>query len=299
MEIGFIGIGQMGRGMAANLIAAGHRLRVYNRSSARLAPLLEQGAQAASSPREAAEGVELVFTMLADDAALEEVCAGETGLLAGLAAGAIHVSSSTISVALARRLEALHAARGQRLIGAPVFGRPDAAAAARLFVVAAGRKEDLARAEPALKAIGQRLFVMGEAPWMAHLVKLAGNFMIAATIEMLGEAFALIRKNGVKPEAFLDFLENSLFAAPVVRNYGRIIVEERFRPAGFRLPLGLKDVKLALAAAETAEMPLPLASLLRDHFLTLLAQGGGDLDWSALAQLAATQAGLTPAGKRD
>jgi 3-hydroxyisobutyrate dehydrogenase-like beta-hydroxyacid dehydrogenase len=292
MEIGFIGIGQMGRGMAANLLAAGHRLRVYNRSPDKLAPLLEQGAQAASTPREAAAGAELVFTMLADDAALEAVCAGEAGLFAGLGKGAIHVSSSTISVALARRLEAEHAARGQRLLGAPVFGRPDAAAAAQLFVVAAGPAEDLSRAQPALEAIGQRLFVMGEAPWMAHLVKLAGNFLIAATIEMLGEAFALIRKNGVKPEAFLDFLSNSLFAAPVVRNYGRIIVEERFKPAGFRLPLGLKDVKLALAAAEGAEMPLPLASLLRDHFLTLLAQGGADLDWSALAALAATQAGL-------
>ncbi len=165
-------------------------------------------------------------------------------------------------------------------------------------MVAAGAEADLARARPALEAIGQRLFVMGAAPWMANLVKLAGNFMIASTIEMLGEAFALIRKNGVNAEAFLGFLSESLFAAPVVRNYGKIIVEERFTPPGFRLPLGLKDVRLVLAAAESSEMPLPLASLLRDHFLTLLAQGGAELDWSALARLAAANAGLPEGTKR-
>ncbi|TVS84310.1 NAD(P)-dependent oxidoreductase [Mycobacterium helveticum] len=290
MDIGFIGLGNMGRGMAANLLRTGHRLTVYNRSPGRAEDLIGQGAIAADSVAEAADA-DVVFTMLADDPAVEDVSLGAGGLVASLRPGATHVSSSTISVALSERLAAAHAAAGQRYAAAPVFGRPDAAAAAKLFVVAAGGPQVLEPLLPLFAAIGLRTFVVSEQPHTANLVKLSGNFLIASVIESVGEAVALVAKAGVDRSQYVDILTSTLFAAPAYQTYGGLIARQEFEPAGFAARLGLKDVRLVLAAAEQLQVPLPVASLLRDRLLTLVATGGGDLDWSALATLADRDAG--------
>lgn len=291
MKIGFVGLGNMGRGMAVNLIEAGHHVTVYNRSPDKAEALVQQGATAAGSVAEASGG-EVVFTMLSDDRAVEDVTLGESGILASLRPGATHVSSSTISVALSERLAAAHAEAGQRYAAAPVFGRPEAAAAAKLFVIAAGASDVLEPLSPLFDAIGQRTFVVSELPHTANLVKLSGNFMIASVIESLGEAVALVSKAGVDRQQYVDILTSTLFAAPAYKTYGGLIATRKFEPAGFAASLGLKDVRLALAAAEQLQVPLPLASLLRDRFLTLVATGGGDLDWSAVSTLADRDAGI-------
>jgi 3-hydroxyisobutyrate dehydrogenase-like beta-hydroxyacid dehydrogenase len=239
----------------------------------------------------AAAGAEAVFTMLANDAAVEAVTFGPGGLLTALPTNAIHISSSTISVALSEKLTQAHAQAGQHFVAAPVFGRPDAAAAAKLFIATAGEAETLAVCQPLFEAISQRVFVLGEVPSRANLVKLSGNFLIASVIESLGEAMALVAKGGVDKHAYLDLLTSTLFSAPVYKTYGKLIADEAFEPAGFAAPLGQKDIRLVLAAGETLNVPLPLASLLRDRFLTLLAQGGEKLDWSAIGQLAAKDSG--------
>ncbi len=199
---------------------------------------------------------------------------------------------STISVALSRKLAEEHARRGHKYIAAPVFGRPEAAEAGKLFIVAAGDKDAVERHRPLLEALGQRVFVMGDKPEMANVVKLSGNFLIASVIESLGEAIALTRKYGIDPHQYVEFLTNSLFAAPVYKTYGNLIADEKYQPAGFKMRLGLKDMKLALAAAESADAPLPVASMIRDHMLTAIARGMEDMDWSATAKLAAENAGL-------
>ncbi|OBG62721.1 MULTISPECIES: NAD(P)-dependent oxidoreductase [unclassified Mycobacterium] len=291
MDIGFIGLGKMGQGMATNLVQAGHRVTVYNRSPEKVEPLVQAGASAARTVADACQG-EVVFTMLADDRAVEGVAFGDGGVVASLAPGATHVSSSTISVALSERLAAAHADAGQRYAAAPVFGRPEAAAAAKLFVVAAGEPQVLQPLTPLFDAIGQRTFVVSEQPHTANLVKLSGNFLIASVIESLSEAVALVAKAGVDRQHYVDILTSTLFSAPAYQTYGGLIARRQFEPAGFAAQLGLKDVRLALAAAEQLEVPLPVASLLRDRFLTLVATGGGHLDWSALATLADRDAGL-------
>jgi len=290
MEIGFIGLGNMGRGMAANLVNAGHHVTVYNRTTAKTKALAEQGAIAADSVADACRG-EVVVTMLAGDEAVEEVNYGDHGILASLAPGATHVSSSTISVGLSKRLAAAHADAGQQYVAAPVFGRPEAASAAKLFVVAAGPPQVLESLAPLFEAIGQRTFVVSEQPHTANLVKLSGNFLIASVIESLGEAIALIGKGGVDPLQYVDILTSTLFSAPAYQTYGGLIARQQFQPAGFAATLGFKDVRLVLAAAEDLQVPLPLASLLRDRFLSLVANGHGDLDWSAIATLAGRDAG--------
>jgi 3-hydroxyisobutyrate dehydrogenase-like beta-hydroxyacid dehydrogenase len=291
MKVGFIGLGNMGAGMVANLLKAGHELTVYNRTSEKTRPLAEQGARAASDPAEAAGG-DVVFTMLADDNAVEQVVFGEKGILASLQPAAVHVSSSTISVALAERLTAAHETKGQQFISAPVFGRPEAAAAAKLFVVVAGQPDAVEKCMPLLSAIGQRTFRFGEKPSSANLVKLSGNFLIASVIESLSEAMALVGKAGLDQHEYLEFLTSTLFTAPVYKTYGGLIAERKYQPVGFAAPLGLKDVRLALAAGEQFRVPLPLASLIRDRFLTLLARGGESLDWVAISRVAAEEAGL-------
>lgn len=290
MKVGFIGLGQMGAGMAASLLRAGHTVTVYNRTAEKTRPLAERGARVAASVAEAS-AAPVVFTMLADDAALESVVFGEEGMLRHLARGALHVSSSTVSVALSQRLAREHAAAGQRYLAAPVFGRPEAAAAAKLFVVAAGDGAAIEEARPLFDAIGQRTFVVSADPSAANLVKLSGNFLLASVIEGLGEAMALVGKAGIDRRQYLDLLTSSLFDVPVYRNYGRLVAEKAFTPAGFAAPLGHKDIRLVLAAAETLRVPMPLASLLRDRFLTLLARGGEEHDWSAIGDLARQDAG--------
>jgi 3-hydroxyisobutyrate dehydrogenase-like beta-hydroxyacid dehydrogenase len=291
LKIGFIGLGQMGSGMAGSLLKAGHDVSVYNRSPGKTEPLTELGAHAQTTVAKACTG-EAVFTMLANDEALEDVVFGSGGILASLGKGATHISSSTISVALSERLAAAHRDAGQRYLAAPVFGRPEAAANAKLFVVVGGAQDIIESCAPLFAAIGQKTFRMSERPEAANLVKLSGNFLIAAVIESLGEALALVGKGGLDPRQYLDMLTSTLFDAPVYKTYGRLIVDEKFQPAGFAALLGQKDIRLTLAAADTLRVPLPLANLLRDRFLTLLAGGGEDLDWSAIGRLPARDSGL-------
>jgi 3-hydroxyisobutyrate dehydrogenase-like beta-hydroxyacid dehydrogenase len=291
MQVGFVGLGNMGSGMAANLLKAGHALTVYNRTPAKAEALVTEGARLAKTPREAARG-DVVITMLADDAAVESVAFGPDGVLAGLKTLSIHISMSTISVALAERLASAHQAARQRFVAAPVFGRPEAAVAGKLFTVAAGEPKTVQACQPLFKALSQHTLVIADEPPKANLVKLSGNFLIAAVIETLGEACALVSKAGIDRARYLDILTNTLFGAPVYKTYGGIIAEERYAsPPGFKARLGFKDIHLALGAAEALQVPMPVASLLRDRFLALLATGAGDLDWSALAALASRDAG--------
>jgi 3-hydroxyisobutyrate dehydrogenase-like beta-hydroxyacid dehydrogenase len=291
MKVGLIGLGHMGAGMAANLLKAGHEVTVYNRTPTKVEPLVAQGAKAAAGIADACRG-DAVITMLANDEAVEGVALGDAGVIASLPAGAIHVSSSTISVALAERLAAAHGKAGQRYVAAPVFGRPDVAAAGQLFVIAAGEPAAVDAAAPLFDAIGQQTFVVSDTPKAANLVKISGNFLIAAVMESLGEAMALVGKAGIDRRQYVDILTSTLFGAPIYSTYGALIADGAFEPAGFAAPLGFKDIRLALAAAEDLRVPMPLASLLRDRFLTLLAHGGDHLDWSAIGQLAAKDAAV-------
>jgi 3-hydroxyisobutyrate dehydrogenase-like beta-hydroxyacid dehydrogenase len=292
MQIGFLGLGRMGAAIATNLVRARHDVIVWNRSAEKARPLVEAGATLAASPKDAASNRDVLFSMLADDAALNTVLSGEHGAFAGLKAGALHVSMSTIAVATAENVAACHAERRQRFLTAPVFGRPEAAAAAKLFVVAAGAPVDLERARPLFAAISQRVFHVGEAPSAATLVKLCGNFMILSAIEAMGEAMTLAEKGGVPKARLLEVLVGTLFDAPVFRTYGPILAEGKFRPAGFAAPLGLKDMRLVSQAADGERVPMPLLSLLRDHLLQTIATEGEDIDWSGIGRTIAKNAGL-------
>lgn len=291
MKVGFIGLGNMGAGMAARLLHAGHELTVYNRTADKAKPLVEKGARKAASVADACKG-DVVITMLADDSAVEGVAFGDGGILSSQGKGAIHISASTISMALADKLTAEHAKRGQRLVSAPVFGRPEAAASAKLFIVAAGAADAVDTCVPLFEAMGQKTFRFGNKPANANLVKVSGNFLIASTIEAMSEAMALVAKGGLDQHQFLDFLTSTLFNAPVYKTYGTLIADKKFSPAGFAAPLGFKDARLALAAGDGLRVPLPLANLVKDRFLRLLARGDESLDWSAISVLAAEDAGL-------
>jgi 3-hydroxyisobutyrate dehydrogenase-like beta-hydroxyacid dehydrogenase len=293
--VGFIGLGSMGAPMAANLLAAGFRLRVWNRTPGRAEPLVAQGAVLATDPAGAVEPGGIVVTMLADDRALEEVTLGAGGFLERLGADGVHISMSTVSPALARRLVERHRERGNLYVAAPVFGRPEMAAARKLVICVAGEEPAKARARPLLEVLGQDIFDFGQEAPAAHVVKLAGNFLIASAIEALGEAAALLRKSAVDPAAFMNLMSTTLFACPVYQNYGRIVTEGRYAPAGFRLALGLKDAELVGQAASGSVTPMPFADLVRQRFLAAVAKGRSDLDWAAVALGAAEDAGL-PAG---
>jgi 3-hydroxyisobutyrate dehydrogenase-like beta-hydroxyacid dehydrogenase len=292
MKIAFLGLGNMGSHMAGHLHHAGHDVTVWNRTLSKTDGLRAQGAKVGKSTGETVKDAEAVITMLADDHAVESAVLHSGGVLDHLPRGAVHISMSTISVALSQKLAEEHGKHGHQYIAAPVFGRPEAAEAGKLFVVAAGDKSAVERCKPLLEVLGQRVFVIGDKPEMANVVKLSGNFLIASVIESLGEAIALTRKYGIDPHAYVEFLTNSLFAAPVYKTYGGIIAEEKYRPAGFKLRLGLKDVRLALAAAEAVDAPLPFASVVRDHMLTAIGRGMEEMDWSSTAKLAAENAGL-------
>lgn len=291
MDIGFIGLGNMGSEIARNLLKAGHRVAVHNRTRSRAELLEREGATVVNTPAEACGG-DAVITMLANDQAVEEIVFGGDGILKGLKPGAAHISMSTITVALSERLKHAHAEARQIYIAAPVFGRPEAAAAAKLFVVPAGDKKAVEHFQPLFDAIGQRTFFLSENAPEANVVKLSGNFLIAAMIECLGEAVALMRKYEIDPRRFIEIMTETLFAAPVYRTYGALIAEEKYQPPGFKLELGLKDVRSVLAAAEAKAVPMPVGSVVRDHFLSAIARGGADLDWSALAKVTAEDAGL-------
>jgi 3-hydroxyisobutyrate dehydrogenase-like beta-hydroxyacid dehydrogenase len=290
MKLGFIGLGRMGTAMARNLLKAGHEVTVYNRTPDKARALAAQGARVATRVADACRGA-AVISMLANDEAVHSVVFEAGGVLESAGRGALHISMSTISVGLSAQLATAHAAAGQRFVAAPVFGRPEAAAAAQLFIIAAGVRAAVDDCAPLFDAMGQKVFYLGTEPSAANLVKLSGNFLIACVIESLGEAVALIGKAGIDERTYLDLLTSTLFNVPLYKIYGGLIVDQKFEPAGFAAPLGLKDIRLALAAAEELRVPMPLASLLRDRFLALLARGGEALDWSAIARLSAADAG--------
>jgi 3-hydroxyisobutyrate dehydrogenase-like beta-hydroxyacid dehydrogenase len=290
MKTGFIGLGRMGSAMAANLLKAGHDVTVFNRNPEKRRALRDLGAHEAARIADACHG-DVVITMLADDTALEHVALANGGIVGNLPRRAIHVSMSTISVALSKNLAQAHADAGQRFVAAPVFGRPDMAAAAKLFIVAAGNPAAIDACKPLFDALGQKTFPIGAEPAAANLVKLSGNFLLAAAIEALGEAIALVGKAGIDRRAFVDLLTSTVFTAPAYKTYGVLIADSKFQPAGFAAPLGHKDIRLALAAAESLRVPMPLGSLLHDRFLRLLARGGESFDWTAIGGLASLDAG--------
>ncbi len=294
MKIGFVGLGKMGAGMARNLLRAGHDLSVYNRSAEKAEALRGEGARVAASPADACRDVEAVFTMLSDDQAVDKMVFGEGGIASGLTQRATHISSSTISVAFARRLEEEHKKRGQRYVTAVVFGRPEAAEKKQLIVVAAGEGALVEQLKPLFEAVSRRAFIAGDEPWQANAIKLCGNFMIASMLESFGETFATMRKAGIDPHLFLDVI-NELFGSPVYKNYGQIVADQKFEPAGFALKLGLKDVRQVIEAAGDFGVPMPFASIIRDHFISAIANGQEKLDWSSLTKVAARNAGLEDA----
>lgn len=290
MKIGFAGLGGMGSAMAANLLQAGYGVKVWNRSPQAAQPLVNAGAVQARQPEELAE-VDVLITMLANDAATEQVVV-ESGLLQQLRAGAIHINMATVSVALAKRLALLHAERNVGYIAAPVLGRVDVAAAGKLNILAAGDPLLLAKVQPLFEVLGQQTWHFGDQPEQANIVKIAANFTLASAIEAMAEGSALVRNYGVSGADYLHMLTSTLFASPAYKGYGGLIAEEKFEPAGFKLSLGIKDVGLALEAGANSHTPMPFASVLKDNFLDAVAQGDADLDWSALAKVAARRAGL-------
>ena len=285
----------MGAPIARNLLDAGHTLTVYNRTPGRAKDLVSHGAREVPSPAMAATGAEAIVTMLADDPAVTASVV-DGGVVQALGRGAVHVSMSTISPALSRRLADAHRGAGQAYVAAPVFGRPDAAAAKRLWIVAAGAADALGAAWPILDAVGQEVLVVGDDPGAANVVKIAGNFLLAAAIEAIGEAFALVRKHGIDPARFLEIVNGKVLRSPVYESYGALIAAQRYEPAGFKLKHGLKDIRLALQTGDEVAAPLPLASLMRDHYLSAVARGWGEIDWAALAKVSAENAGLTTSG---
>jgi 3-hydroxyisobutyrate dehydrogenase-like beta-hydroxyacid dehydrogenase len=282
-HVGFIGLGEMGAAMAANLIAAGILPAVWNRTSAKAAPLVAQGAKLASSPADAAAPGGIVITMLADDAAVEAVVMGDGGFGARLGPAGIHLSMSTIAPATARKLSRYHAEHGSIYVAAPVFGRPDNAALRQLVICTSGPESARLRIRPLLDTMGRAVFEYGDEPGAANVAKLCGNFLIASALEAIGEALAMAEKSGIDRSKLAEMFGKTLFACPVYQRYGEAIAANRYTPAGFKMPLGLKDVELVLATAGAVRTPMPLAALLRERLISGLAKGRDELDWSALA----------------
>ncbi|GAB7535693.1 NAD(P)-dependent oxidoreductase [Burkholderia sp. 22PA0099] len=288
MDIGFVGLGEMGGAIALNLLKAGHRVRVWNRSPEKVAPLVEAGAEHAGSVAEAFQG-DAVFSMLADDAAVRGVF--EASLLEHAPRGLVHVNMATISVALAETLAHAHAERGLHYVAAPVLGRPNVAALGQLTIVAAGPAEAIDRVQPAFDVIGKKTWRLGSLPQQANAVKLAANFALASAIETMGEAAALLTGHGVAFSDYLDVITNSILPGPIYQGYGAMIAERRYEPALFKARLGLKDVRLVIEAAEGVSVPMPVASVLRDNLLDVVAHGDGERDFAVLGEVAARRAG--------
>lgn len=283
MKVGFIGLGRMGHAMASRLLDAGHDLVVYNRTTEKAARLGTAGAVIADSVAAACADREVVMTMLADDAALEEVARGPAGIVESLPQGAIHAAAGTHGVHATHALTAAHADAGQPFVAAPVLGRPDAAAEGRLGVVPGGPADAVERCRPLFEAFARRIFDAGEDPASAASIKLANNFVLGCAMEAMGEGFALVRKFGVVPAVFYEVLTDGLFGAPAYEIYGDIIAKEDYGRVGITAVLGLKDANLALAAGEAAGVPLPSGSVWRDRLVGAIGHGDGELDWSVVA----------------
>jgi 3-hydroxyisobutyrate dehydrogenase-like beta-hydroxyacid dehydrogenase len=296
-RIGFIGLGRMGSAMAANLAAGGCRVTAYIRRPDHAEELAALGLHPSFEIEDLFE-CDIVITMLPDDAAVHDIVFGRGdqrglgGLAASLMPGAVHLSMSTISTAAAARFAAEHTRCNQHYVAAPVFGNPDAAKARELFIIAAGEPDHVVRIQPIFDLLGQRTFYVGADPTSANLVKLAGNVMTATALEMLGEVLSLVRKRGLDAEMFLDILTSTMFGGRVHKIYGAKIAAQRYAASGFIFPLALKDVRLALAEAEAASVPMPSVSVVRDRLITGIARGYAELDWSALGLVAAQEAGL-------
>lgn len=290
MKIAFLGLGSMGQPMAHNLLKAGYKVTVWNRSPAAATPLINDGAKLCQYPADIA-GYEVVISMLADDVITHDVMIAQ-GALDSLAAGAVYINMATVSNDLTRKMASYCSEKGIHYISAPVLGRVDVAAAGNLNILAAGEPDQLRRVQPVFDVLGQKTWHFGDNPEQASTVKLAANFMLATVIESVGESAALVKAHGIEPKDFINMLTSTLFSAPVYKNYGGMIAEERYTPAGFKLTLGLKDVRLAQQAAEEKNVPMPFASVLRDNFIDAIAQGDGNLDWSALANVSARRSGL-------
>jgi 3-hydroxyisobutyrate dehydrogenase-like beta-hydroxyacid dehydrogenase len=290
MKVGFIGLGQMGRPMAERLVGAGYSVKVYNRTRAAAEPLARAGAGVVERPDELLDA-DIVVSMLSDDAAVAAVWL-DSGLASRMPAGAVHLNMSTISMDMARRLAAGHERGSSLYVSAPVFGRPPVAAQGQLDVIAAGAPQAIEHCQPLLKAMAKQVFVVGEQPEKANAVKIARNFLLATVIEGLGEAFALVRKSGVEGKAFQDIVSNTSLGSPIYKNYAKMIVDQAWTPAQFSMPLGLKDVELALATAQEVGVRLPSGELIRKNFLEAIGAGRGNQDWAALAGHIANGAGL-------
>lgn len=296
MRVGFIGLGQMGRGMANRLLDCGCELSVWNRSAGASQAYGKRGAAVAARPRDLLDA-DVVITMLADDAALEAVWI-DSGIIERMSAATVHLNMASVSVAMGRRLADAHRAAGRHYVSAPVFGRPEAAAAGQLDIIAAGAEAAIARCEPLFGMLGRRWFNAGIEPHHANVVKVARNFMLGTIIESLGEAFALAGKCGVDPALFFDVITSTSMSAPAYRSYGQRMLVEREAPVTFTLKLGLKDVELALEAAEDAGVALPLATLLRDQHRAAIARGYGERDWAALGNYITDTAGRQGGGAK-
>jgi 3-hydroxyisobutyrate dehydrogenase-like beta-hydroxyacid dehydrogenase len=292
MNIGFIGLGNMGTAMAGSLLRANHSVRVWNRSPDRAAPMVALGAVSVPRPEEVVESGGVLVSSLANDQVLDEVVGTNHDLLRRLGPGGIHISTSTIAPSTARRLAESHREFGVAYVAAPVLGRPDAAAAAKLWIFCSGLPEARQRAVPVLQALGQGAFDLGDDAGAANVVKLACNFLLASAITSMSEAFTLAEKNGLSRAVVADLLVRTVFDCPVYRNYGKQLAEQRYQPALFKLSLGLKDLGLVLQTAAASQMPMPLASLLHDQFLAAAAKGAGNLDWTGVGREVSEAAGL-------
>jgi len=292
LEIAVIGLGAMGAGIASRLLDLGARVTVYNRTKAATEPFVARGARAAATPAEAVKPGGIVITMVANDEALEQVTVGPDGFLAALGAGGVHISMSTISATCATALAARHSEAGSDWVSSPVFGRGEVAASGQLWLAVSGSEAAKARVRPVIDALSRGQTDFGTSPDAAPLTKIAGNFMILAATEAMGEAFALLQKNDVSARSFFDMITQSLFAAPIYKTYGPLILDRKFSPPGFRLVLGAKDIGLAIAAATESQTPMPLASLIRDRLLAAMANGRGEQDVTAMTLQAVADAGL-------
>jgi 3-hydroxyisobutyrate dehydrogenase-like beta-hydroxyacid dehydrogenase len=284
MKAGFIGLGKMGQGMTRRILGGGHHLIVYNRTREKATDLASAGATIAPSIADACKGREVVITMVADDSDLKEVALGSGGVRDSLSPGAIHLCMGTHSVAAVQALSAAHIQAGQQMVSAPVLGRPDAAAAGQLGIVAGGPEDAVKACEPLFQVLGRRTFEAGAKPEGAAAIKLTNNFVLGAAIEAMAEAFSLVRKYGVGPQILFDVMTDALFAAPAYKIYGKIIVDESYDKAGFMTLQGLKDLNLVLAAADQARVPMPSANNVRDRLLGAIAHGDGEKDWAVMAR---------------
>lgn len=292
--IGFIGLGSMGRPMANNLLAAGFDLRIYNRTPGKAVDLIASGARAVATPVEAVVPGGIVVTMVANDAALEAVTLGVEGIASGLGSGGVHLSMSTVSPQLARRLADVHREHGSHYVAAPVLGRPAAAAAGKLFILLSGSTEAKERVASLLAVMGQATRDLGDDPTQGHVAKLAANFMILSLVEVYAEVLAFAEKNGIGRQDMARLFGDTILNAPLFHLYGELLARENYAPPGFRLALGLKDIELILATGALSRTPTPVADLVHNRLLTAVAKGRGELDVTALALGVSEDAGLRP-----